>query len=460
MTEEPTGEIPGTEPIPSIEERARLVHTSLQANDGSTLAEAVAAWPTGETAAVLEALPLPERQQFWALVPDELRGQVLAWLGDQVRASLLERLEVEDAVAAATTMEAPDLAVVVEEASDELREAILESLSPDERALVEEALAFPEDTAGRVMERKWVAVRADVRLEVVRRYLGYRGSLPHRTDGLMVVDRAGVYLGKLPLEAILTKSADATVDTVMDGGADCVTALTPLRDVAALFQRRDLVSLPVVDDARTLVGRVILDDAIHLIRTEAEQPMMHMAGLEVDEDLLAPIRASAPRRLLWLGVNLATAFLAAWVIGLFEATLSRIVALAVLMPIVASMGGIAGSQTLTLAIRGLALGQITDANTRWLAVKEVTISVINGIVWALVVGAIAWLWFRSPGIALVLGAAMILNLLAAAASGLAVPLMLRRLGLDPALSGSVILTTVTDVVGFMSFLGLATLFLV
>jgi magnesium transporter len=186
---------------------------------------------------------------------------------------------------------------------------------------------------------------------------------------------------------------------------------------------------------------------------------MHMAGLEVDEDLLAPIAASARRHLLWLGVNLGTALLAALVIGLFEATLSRIVALAVLMPIVASMGGIAGSQTLTLAIRGLALGQITDANTRWLAVKEVTISVINGIVWALVVGAIAWLWFRSPGIALVLGAAMILNLLTAAACGLAVPLMLRRFGLDPALSGSVILTTVTDVVGFMSFLGLATLFL-
>ncbi len=184
-----------------------------------------------------------------------------------------------------------------------------------------------------------------------------------------------------------------------------------------------------------------------------------MAGLEADEDLLAPIASSTRRRLFWLGMNLITAFLAAWVIGLFEATLDKIVALAVLMPIVASMGGIAGSQTLTLAIRGLALGQITDANTRWLAIKEVTISAINGIVWALVVGVIAWLWFQQVGIALILGVAMVINLLVAAASGLAIPLILKRVGLDPALSGSVILTTVTDVVGFMSFLGLATLFL-
>jgi len=246
---------------------------------------------------------------------------------------------------------------------------------------------------------------------------------------------------------------------VMDSTAASVNVLTPLSEVANLFQRRDLVALPVVDDAHKLVGRILLDDAIHLIRTEAEQPMMHMAGLEVDEDLLAPIASSARRRLFWLGMNLVTAFLAAWVIGLFEATLDKIVALAVLMPIVASMGGIAGSQTLTLAIRGMALGQITDANARWLAIKEVTISVINGIVWAVVVGVIAWFWFGQAGIALILGVAMIINLLVAAASGLAIPLILKRLGLDPALSGSVILTTVTDVVGFMSFLGLATLFL-
>ena len=447
------------EPLPPLEERIRLVLNVLDTEQAARLPPIIAQWSSGETAAVLEALPLPARHQLWAQVPEDHRGEVLAWLGEQVRTSLLQEMMVEEAVAATATLETADLAVVVDEASEELREAILESLPPDARALLDEALTFPEDSAGRLMTREWLAVRADVRLDVVKRYLHARGSLPHRTTALMVVDREGVFLGKLSLETLLTKDPDLLVSDVMDSTAATVNVLTPLSEVANLFQRRDLVSLPVVDDARKLMGRIILENAIHLIRTEAEQPMMHMAGLEADEDLLAPIASSTRRRLFWLGINLVTAFLAAWVIGLFEATLDKIVALAVLMPIVASMGGIAGSQTLTLAIRGLALGQITDANTRWLAIKEITISVINGIVWALVVGIIAWLWFGQAGIALILGVAMVINLLAAAASGLAIPLILKRLGMDPALSGSVILTTVTDVVGFMSFLGLATLFL-
>ena len=460
MHEDTPPEIPvAQEPLPPLEDRIGLVLEALNTEQTAELPAMIAQWSNGETAAVLEALPPPARQQLWAQVPEDCRGEVLAWMGDQVRTSLMDELGVEDAVAIASSMETPDLAVVVDEASNELREAILESLAPDARALLQDALAYPEDSAGRLMTPEWVAVRADVRLEVVTRYLHARGSLPHRTTALMVVDREGVFLGKLPLETLLTRSPDLMVVDVMDSTAASVNVLTPLSEVANLFQRRDLVALPVVDDAHKLVGRILLDDAIHLIRTEAEQPMMHMAGLEVDEDLLAPIASSARRRLFWLGMNLVTAFLAAWVIGLFEATLDKIVALAVLMPIVASMGGIAGSQTLTLAIRGMALGQITDANARWLAIKEVTISVINGIVWAVVVGVIAWFWFGQAGIALILGVAMVINLLAAAASGLAIPLILKRLGLDPALSGSVILTTVTDVVGFMSFLGLATLFL-
>ena len=451
--------IPAQELPASIEERIRLVLDHIDTEKAHELSAMVAQWPAGETAALLEALPQQARQSFWELIPEELWGEVLEWLGDQVRASLLKKLGVEEAVAAASTMETPYLAEVVDEASKELREAILESLGTDERASVEDTLNYPEGSAGRFMEREWVAVRADVRLEVVKRYIFQRGSLPHRTTALMVVDREGIFLGKLPLEMLLTKSSDLTVAEVMDTEAISVNVLTPLTDVTTLFERRDLVYLPVVDDAHRLVGRIILDEAIHLIRAEAEQPMMHMAGLDVGEDLLAPVFSSVRRRLFWLGINLGTAFLAAWVIGLFEATLDQIVALAVLMPIVASMGGIAGSQTLTLAIRGLALGQITDANTRWLAIKEITISVINGIVWALVVGVITWLWFGQIGISIILGAAMVINLLIASISGLVIPLVLNRIGIDPALSGSVVLTTVTDVVGFMSFLGMATIFL-
>ena len=356
-------------------------------------------------------------------------------------------------------MDTADLAEVIDEASDELHDAILNSLEADDRALVESTLSFPEDCAGRLMERELLAIRADKRLDVIKRYLRQRGSLPRRSTALMVVDRERRFLGKLPLEFLLTKDPETLVSEVMDASALSVNVLTPLPDVANLFQRLDLVALPVVDDDHKLLGRIVLDDAIELIRTETEKPMLQMAGLEEDEDLLAPIADSARRRLFWLGINLITAFLAAAVIGLFEATLDKIVALAVLMPIVASMGGIAGSQTLTLAIRGLALDQITDSNKRWLLTKEVAISVINGLVWAAVVGVIAWLWFGQIGISLILGVAMVINLLVAAVSGLAIPLILDRLGLDPALSGSVVLTTVTDVVGFMSFLGMATLFL-
>jgi magnesium transporter len=445
--------------VPIIEERIRMVLGLMQAGTVDMLSPMIAQWSGGETAAVLEALPHRARQIYWDLVPEELRGDVLAWLGDQVRSDLLKKLDVEDAVSAASGMDTPYLAEVVDEAPPELREAILESLGAEELAGVEDALSYPEDSAGRLMVREWAAVRADVSLDTVKGYLLKRGSLPHHTTSLMVVSREGMFLGKLSLEILLTKSPDLIVSDVMDPTAVFVNVLTPLSEVAALFQLRDMIYLPVVDDANRLVGRINLDDAIELIRTEAEEPMMHMAGLEVDEDLLAPVAASVRRRLLWLGINLVTAFLAAWVIGLFEATLDKIVALAVLMPIVASMGGIAGSQTLTLAIRGLAVGQITDANTRWLAVKEVSISVINGMVWAVVVGIVAFVWFGHIGIALILGAAMIINLLAAAISGLMIPLILSRLGMDPALSGSVVLTTVTDIVGFMSFLGMATIFL-
>jgi len=460
MLEDSTPEkTPAQVQAPTIEIHLRMVLECLSKETMVELPPLIARWPPGETAAILEALPPPARRKLWEQIPEELRGEILSWLGDQVRTSLLSRLENKEVIAATATMGTHDLVQVVDAASGDLADAILESLEAGEQALIQDALGYPEETAGRLMAREWVAVRADVSLEVVKRYLHSKGSLPYRTTALMVVDRDGAFLGKLPLEMLLIRDPDLNVKDVMDETAVSVNVMTPLDEVAILFQRRDLVSLPVVDDTNRLVGRIVLDDAIQLIRSEAEEPMMRMAGLGVDEDLLAPIASSARRRLFWLGMNLITAFLAAWVIGLFEAALEQIVALAVLMPIVASMGGIAGSQTLTLAIRGLALGQITSANTRWLAIKEITISVINGVVWALVVGVVAWFWFDELGIALILGASMVINLLSAAISGLAIPLLLERAGLDPALSGSVVLTTVTDVVGFTSFLGLATIFL-
>jgi len=428
----------------------------IAADDYAALHALMQTWEAGDIAALLEALPTNKRITVWACVAEALRSETLACVSDLARSDLLEAVPSKEAVAAVSEMETPDLAEVIDTVSDSLSEAILESLSESERSQVEATLAYPEDSAGRLMETEWVAVRSNVTLDVIARYLRLRGGVPPHTDGLMVVDREGIYEGKLLLETILTADLTKTVADVMQGDTGYVSADTPQSEVADLCERRELLSLAVVDETHRLIGRIVIDDVIDLIRAKAEQPLMQMAGLQEGEDLFAPIMPSARRRMLWLGINLATAFLASWAIGLFQETLDKVVALAVLMPIVASMGGITGSQTLTLAIRGLALGQITNTNTRWLATKEIAIATINGLLWALVVALIVWFWFDHPMLALIIAVAMLLNMLIAALSGLVVPLILDRLGIDPALSGSVILTTVTDVVGFVCFLGLGT----
>lgn len=437
----------------------RQLRDALSDGDPGRLAELMAVTVEQDLADALEAMPDPGRRVLWDAIPDDKRTEVLVWLDEGARASLLAGMSEAEVLPLVRDMEHDDLVEVVESVSDELADAILRSLPKDERADMETRLQYPEDSAGRLMEDEWVAVRADVSLEVVARYLKRLGSLPSHTDGLMVVDRDGHYLGKLPVAALLTQDDSLQVEAVMEAHVDWVTVDMDQADVADLFERREAASVAVVDGEHRLIGRITMDDVIDVIREEAEAPLLHMAGLDDDEDLFAPVLISARRRTVWLGINLATAFLAAYVIGMFEATLQQVVALAVLMPIVASMGGIAGSQTLTLAIRGLALDQITSSNTRWLAIKEVTIAGINGLLWALVVSFIAWLWFGDIRISAVIAIAMLLNQFAAAIAGLGVPLILDRLGIDPALSGSVVLTTVTDVVGFMSFLGLATLVL-
>ena len=413
----------------------------------------------GEIADLIESVPEPEREKVWGLVPEGTAGDVLYEMGEKARTALAEELPAEQVIAAAGTMDPPDLAEVIDELPPELGETIMVALPQEMREQVEEALAYPEGTVGRFMRPDVAAVTPDITLDAVLQRLRRREALPQQTDGLMVIEEDRTYLGKLSYSALLTSDPSRTVGELMTPQADSVRADTPETELAVLFERRDLVSVAVLDDSGKLAGVVTVEDALDIIREQADQRLLNMAGLEEEEDLFAPVLPSARRRGIWLGVNLATAFLAAWVIGLFEATIDKIVALAVLMPIVASMGGIAGSQTLTLAIRGLALGQISNANTRWLAFKEIGVGLLNGLFWAVVVGGVALLWFGSAGIGVVIAAAMVINLLAAALAGVAVPLALDRMGIDPALSGAVVLTAVTDVVGFMSFLGLATAFL-
>jgi magnesium transporter len=337
----------------------------------------------------------------------------------------------------------------------------MDSLDGQHRKRLEAVLSFPEDTAGGLMNTDTVTVRAEVTLDVVLRYLRRLGDqVPRDTDLLFVVNRYDDYLGVLRLSELVTRDPEVTVAEAMSLNVQAIPADTVQAEVARRFERLDLISAPVVDSTGKLLGRITVDDVVDIIREEGEHAFMGQAGLSEEEDMFAPVLISARRRALWLGVNLLTAFLASWVIGQFEATLDKVVALAVLMPIVASMGGIAGSQTLTLAIRGIALGQLTGKNARQLMTKELAVGAINGIMWAGVVALVAGVWFSSLQIAGLIGAAIIINLLFAAFTGAVLPLLLQRLGIDPALAGGVLLTTVTDVVGFFAFLGLAALTIV
>ena len=411
-----------------------------------------------EIADLLESQPAKIREKIWDMVPSELDGDVLSHAQDAVRAGLLETMAPQEVADATRELDVDDAADILNDLPEDVMDSVLLSMDVQNRERLASVLSYPEDTAGGLMNLDVVPVRADVSLDVVTRYLRKLGELPDQTDSLMVVDRENHYLGILPLSNILTHNQEASVGELMVPGVN-MTADTPAREVAKIFEQRDLLSAAVIDNHGLLLGRITVDDVVDVIQQEAEHTMRSMARLG-DDDMFAPVFTSTKRRAVWLGVNLVTAFLAAWVIGHFKDTIQQLVALAVLMPIVASMGGIAGSQTLTIATRGIALGQLGKANARSLLVKELSVGILNGVVWASLIGFIAGLWFNDAPLGLVIGSAVIINLMVAACAGATIPLILKRLGIDPAIAGGVLLMTLTDVVGFMTFLGLATIFLV
>lgn len=413
----------------------------------------------GEIARLLESLPQHQREFVWDMVDDEYNGEILVELGDEVRASLINQMDTEALMAATLTLNVDDLADLVQDLPKAINQAILDAMDDQDRKRLEAVLVYDEDTAGGLMDTDFITVRAHVTLDVILRYLRRHTELPSSTDSLMVVNRDDRYLGILSLANLVINDPDLTVAEVMDQRDDGINALTEANDVAKIFQDRDLISAAVVDDDGKLLGRITIDDVVDHIREEAEHTVNSMAGLREEEDLFAPVFRSMRGRSIWLGVNLITAFLASWVISLFAGTLEQIVALAVLMPIVASMGGIAGSQTLTLVIRGIALKQVSKSNRIWLLRKEIAVGLLNGLLWAVVVATVATLWFDDINLGYVIAFALILNLFFAAGSGVAIPVLLKKLNIDPALAGGVVLTTVTDVVGFMAFLGLGSLFL-
>jgi magnesium transporter len=413
-----------------------------------------------EIAHLLESLPPAEREIIWNLVDEEYDGEILLLVTDEVRASLIRHMGPEELLAATENLDLDDLADLVQGMPSAITSEVIDALDDQRRKRLEAVLSFPEDTAGGMMNMDTVTVRPEVTVDVVLRFLRRLGdTVPNDTDKLFVVNREDHYLGILRLSRLVSIDPGETVAEAMSLDMKPILASESASGVARLFETHDMLSAPVVDDDGRLLGRITVDDVIDVIREEGEHQFMGGAGLSEEEDMFAPVLSSTRRRAVWLGINLATAFLASWVIGQFEDTLSQIVALAVLMPIVASMGGIAGSQTLTLAIRGIALGQLSTANARALVIKEIAVGTLNSLIWAAVVALIAGVWFSSVEIALLIAVAITINIVCAAITGSLLPLLLNRVGIDPALAGSVLLTTVTDVVGFLAFLGLATLFL-
>lgn len=438
--------------------RVDLLHAALNVEDIEAARRLVRGLHPSEVADFIERLPARERGGVWALLDPAREGAVLAHMQDTVRADVLEQMRPTDVADATRTLAADDVADILQDLPDEVAGTILQAMDAQNRQRLADILTYPEDTAGGLMDTDVVSVRADVSLDVVARYLRRLGQIPDQTDNLMVVDRDNQYLGVLPLAELLVRPTESPVADWMQDEIS-LPARLPATDVARLFEQRDLVSAAVVDEAGNLLGRITIDDVVDVIQEEAEQALRSMAGLGED-DMFSPVIASARRRAVWLGINLLTAFLAAWVIGRFAETIRELVALAVLMPVVAGMGGIAGSQTLTIAIRGIALGQLVKSNIRPLLEKELAVGLVNGVIWSAVVALIVVLWFGDFSLGLIIGVAMIINLLIAALAGALIPVVLKRYGIDPAIAGGVILTTVTDVVGFMTFLGLATIFLI
>jgi magnesium transporter len=427
---------------------ARIADVSSMLND----------MPPADVAHLIESSTPKLRHILWQLVDTEIEGEVIGELSEELQSLFLAEMDAAEVAVMTEGMADDDIADILQQLPGAVTQEVLASMDQQDRARIERVLTYSEDTAGGLMTTDAITIRARVTMDVVLRYLRRHSEIPSMTDSLIVVNSQDQYIGLLPLRTLLVSDPSASVREMMVTDIDPIPANMPDDEVARLFERNDWVSAPVVDENRKLLGRITIDDVVDVIREDADHSFMSMAGLDEEQDTFAPILRTTPRRALWLGINLVTAFVAASVINLFQETIEKVVALAVLMPIVASMGGIAGTQTLTVLVRGIAVGQISRSNQGWLVNRELAVGIINGLLWAGVVGIAASLWFSDWTLSLVIAIALVINLITAALAGATLPLFLNRIGIDPALAGGVILTTVTDVVGFLSFLGLATLF--
>jgi magnesium transporter len=412
-----------------------------------------------DIAHLLASSPSGQRTIIWNFIDEELQSEIISFVDDEIVPDLLGDKSAEEIVHVLEHVPAnDDLTDILQQLPDALTQQVLQSMDAQDRARVETLLSYPEDTAGGLMDTDTISVRARVTIDVVIRYLRRHNELPKMTDNIFVVNAKNEFIGLLPVTTLLVSDPAMTVREAMSTEIEPIAALLPENEVAGIFERYDLVSAPVVDDDGRLVGRITIDDVVDVIIDEADHSILGMAGLTEEEDAFAPILKTARGRAFWLGANLITAFIASAVINIFEETIAKVIALAILMPIVASMGGVAGSQTLTLVIRNMAQGNLYESNEQWLLNRELAVGALNGIFWALVVAVVAAVIFQDNLLGIVIAFALAINLMVAALAGVLLPGILRSMGIDPAIAGTVVLTTITDVVGFMSFLGLASVF--
>lgn len=412
-----------------------------------------------DIALLLESTPPKGRKILWQLVDPEVFGEVLEELSEDVRNGLIRHMNPKKVADATGTMDDDDFAEVLRGLPDTVYQEVLRKMDSQDRARAERVLAYEEDTAGAIMSTDTITLRADVSVDVVLRYLRLKGQIPNLTDSLYVVRKDDTFIGEVPLSTLVTSSPNLLIQDILNENSEVIHAEMDEVEVANLFERHNWVSAPVVNNNGQLLGRITIDDVVDIIREEAEHSLMSMAGLDDDEDTFAPALKSTQRRFIWLGINLFTALMAAMVLNLFEATLDKLAVLAVLSAIVPSMGGVAGSQTLTLVIRGIAVGHVNDNNARWLLGKELAVGALNGLIWAVLIAGVVALWKSNLALGLIIAFAMMMNMIAAGLSGVFIPLLLKRFNIDPALAGSVILTTVTDIIGIFTFLGTATYFM-
>lgn len=440
--------------LPTKTERLEL---ALRSGTLADVAGMLAEMSPGDVAYLISSSPPDYRDLLLGLLEPDQEVLVVNELPDDLRnATLLDR-EPEALAEIVEQLDEDDVADILHELPDEVTGQVLAILDEQSRQRLQKVLSFPDDVAGGLMSTDVITIRADLTFDVVLRYLRRHSEIPPNTDNLIVVNRNDRFVGVLPLSTVLVSDPAISVREMMITDQDAINAEVSATEVARRFERNDWISAPVVDDEGKLLGRITIDDVVDVIREEADHSLTSLARL-AEEDTFATAWQSAPRRAVWLGVNLATALLASSVINLFQGTIEKVVALAVLMPIVASMGGIAGTQSLTILIRAMAMGQINDRNQFWLVGRESLVGLLNGALWALVIAVTASLWFDDAVLGIIIGCAMLINLITAGVAGAGLPIVLRRLQVDPALAGGVLVTTITDVIGFLAFLGLATLF--